>query len=291
MKRVVREVNSGDQVVEMIHRRSNGVLAATSPEVKREPSTPGKWQLDWNSVRRVSCELSINQRVIGDDSTSGNAGECLRLLKHRIQRLRETRPVKVLAVTSAAPREGKTIVSTNLALVLARTSSRVLLIQGDMRRGGVGDILPAENGPGLAECLAGRASFADSVCRLDPVGLYVLPAGEPVDNPADLLQGPQLAAFLQSSREAFDWLIIDTPPVLMFADAQCLATLADGVVLVARAGQTRPAEFEQTVQALRGMFIAGTVLNGYERSAGNGYYAYYPGRRRSPAAARAAVQK
>ncbi|MGH9668237.1 MAG: hypothetical protein ACRD9L_27770, partial [Bryobacteraceae bacterium] len=111
--------------------------------------------------------------------------------------------------------------------------------------------------------------------RLEPSGLYCLDAGPSVGNPVELLQKPPFLELLKTCAANFDWVIVDTPPVIPFADAHFIASLSDAVLLVARAGFTRPAEFERAVKSLKGAYVAGTVLNGYDEPEERSYYAHY----------------
>jgi capsular exopolysaccharide synthesis family protein len=226
-------------------------------------------------ARRERCLPQIERRVVVDSGETHPGEEKLRHLSHRLHHLRQARRLRTLVVTSGVPEEGKTVVATNLALTLANADSRVLLIDGDMRRPSIQSMLGVELGPGLSGCIAGNADPADCLRRLEPSGLYFLDAGGPVANPVELVQKAQFQELLKICAANFDWVIIDTPPVIPFADAHFIASVSDAVLLVARAGVTRPAEFERAVRSLKGAYVAGTVLNSYDEPEERSYYAHY----------------
>src|SRR5579872_1021059 len=288
-------VEAEEQVIELFgkqqYRRPEQGSGSTArslalDSVKTENSqlaTAGS--IEFERVRRITCNPALERRIVVNTGQGhpgqghpgqGHPGkEKLRMLNHRLLQLRQTRRLRTLVVTSAVPEEGKTVVAANLALMLASTESRVMLIDGDIRRPSIQKIFAVELGMGLAGCLADQAGLSESLRCLEPSGLYLLDAGNPLGDPVDLLQKAQLPRLLQTGNANFDWVVIDSPPVIPFADAHFLGSLADAVVLVARAGVTRPAEFERAVQSLKGVYIAGTVLNGYDEPEERYYYAYY----------------
>jgi capsular exopolysaccharide synthesis family protein len=205
----------------------------------------------------------------------GDAGEeTFRVLRHRVELIRRRRPLGKLLVTSAIPKEGKTTVATNLAATLARTSSRVLLVDADLRHPGVDGALGLPRMAGLGDWLEERADLASVLRRVEPHGFVYLAAGESRANPAELLRRAPLAEFLAASAATFDWIVIDSPPLVPFVDAHHLATLADGVLVVLRQDVTPRPAIEQAFAALDRAFVAGAVLNGV-RDTNRGYYDYY----------------
>ena len=126
---------------------------------------------------------------------------------------------------------------------------------------------------GLAECLKGDADPISSIRRVDPLGWYLLPAGEPPRNPTELLQTPAFGAVMERVLSHFDWILIDSPPALVLTDAISLQHHADASLLVVRAGYTPREAVEQSVELLGAKNILGMVLNGLE--AGNAPYTKY----------------
>ncbi|MDE3136579.1 MAG: CpsD/CapB family tyrosine-protein kinase [Acidobacteriota bacterium] len=214
--------------------------------------------------------------------------ESFRVLRHRLELIRRQRPLGKLLVTSAVPKEGKTTVATNLAATLARASSRVLLIDADLRHPGVDGALGLQPTTGLGDWLEERAQLAAVLRRVEPHGFVYLAAGEVRRNPADVLRLPAFAEFLTTSATTFDWVVIDSPPLVPFVDAHHLATLADGVLVVLRQDVTPRPAIAQAFAALDRAFVAGAVLNGVDNMS-RGYYDYYSEERvtrrsRTPAA-------
>jgi capsular exopolysaccharide synthesis family protein len=231
--------------------------------------------LDLAAVEHVSCPLSVEQRIFANPEQPTAANEQLRFLIHRLERLRRSRPLRTLVVSSAISGEGKTVLAVNLALAIAQASQKVLLIDGDMRRPGVSKLFGLEMNRGLADCLTARAEFADCARCADPAGLFLIPAGVPSANPLDLLQHETLSNFLRMISTPFDWVIIDSPPLTPFADAHCLGSCADGVLMVARSGLTPQAGFRRAMQSISDLYVAGIVLNEHTDAEHDSYYSQY----------------
>jgi polysaccharide biosynthesis transport protein len=154
-------------------------------------------------------------------------------------------PPKVILITSALPEEGKTTTSINCAIVLAQKGTRVLLIDGDLRRPSIHKTLGMGPKVGLSNVLTGAVTLQEATLRSNILpNLFVLPAGTPPPNPAELLASAEMKEVLSKLREQYDHIVMDTPPTLSVTDAVIMSTRADAVVLVIRSGQT-------TKQALR----------------------------------------
>jgi capsular exopolysaccharide synthesis family protein len=146
-------------------------------------------------------------------------------------------PARVLVTSSALPAEGKSTVSCNLAIALAQHGRRVLLVDADMRRPFIHGQPQVADRPGLSTMFGTRSSQYPLFQALsDLPNLHALPAGHPPAHPAEILASAQLQQVIEAWRKEYDHVIVDTPPVLPFADAIVLATRADGVILVTRAG-------------------------------------------------------
>ena len=183
-----------------------------------------------------------------------------------LQFARPDAEVRTLLVTSALPGDGKTTTAVNYALTLAQRGVRVLLVDADLRRGGVGRVLNASAGPGLAELLAGTATVAEAVRRADAGNggtLFYIPCGGLPQHPQQLLRTPRMAALLRWAGKDFDRVIVDTPPLNVVADAALIGPAVDGVVLVARAGVTPFGALAHVAEHLRRArtTVLGTVMN------------------------------
>lgn len=192
-----------------------------------------------------------------------------------------------ILVTSAIPGEGKSTTSGNLAVLLAQRGSRVLLVDADLRRPGLHRAFGVDPLPGLHGLLLDGAS--EGVCPTHVPNLFILPAGEPPDDPAELLSSANMDILMEQVREAFDYVVIDSAPVLGMADAAALATKVDRVVLVVSAESARHGAVREAVKRLRLVRapLVGAVLNMADESrcpygyAGYGYYSEAPTRARA----------
>lgn len=193
-------------------------------------------------------------------------------------------PPQVLVVTSPRAGDGKSTVAVNLALAYARHGTRTLLLEGDLRRPGLGDRLGTPAGSiGLGQVLQGSATAAEAILH-HPAGaageapLHLLLAGESPRHPIELLDSPALARLVQELRDHYAMIIIDTPPLSAVADALLLARVADGALLVTRAGATDRNTMEEAAAELgaAGVHVHGLVLNGFaDRNSSR--YSYGPG--------------
>lgn len=214
----------------------------------------------------------------------GPAVEQFRSLRSRIFELRDVKPLKSILVTSGMPQEGKSFISINLAMSLARhKNARVLLIDGDMRRFTLHQILGCESQPGLAEYLAGKANLTEVMQRAEapPSGQVTLPnltfiaGGNGGDKAADLSGSPRFGELLRVAAPYFDWIVIDSSPVLPVSDAVNMARSCDGVLLVARAGVTKFPVAQRAQSELKAANVLGFVLNAVHEAPQVGdYYGY-----------------
>src|SRR5579871_6502813 len=217
----------------------------------------------------------------------GPAVEQFRSLRSRIYELRDISPLKSILVSSGLPQEGKSFISANLAISLARhKNSKVLLIDGDMRRYTAHEILGCESQPGLAEYLAGKASIEEVMQRADATdangsakfhltNLTFIPGGNGGDKAADLSGNPRFGELIKLAEPHFDWIIVDSSPVLPVSDAVNLARSCDGVLLVARGGVTKFPVAQRAASELKASNILGFVLNAVEDKPQVGdYYGY-----------------
>jgi succinoglycan biosynthesis transport protein ExoP len=212
--------------------------------------------------------------IFSHNGVRGAADESLRLLAHRLRRIRERRPMKTIVIASATPREGKTIVAVNLAATLAANSCPVALIDGDLRSASVPEVLGVPALPGLAECLEGEQSPEEHLFPVSPLAFDLMQAGSAKRNPAELLQSPRLQEVTRNIARKYEWVVIDTPPITPFVDAQCLAAAADAVVVVVRAMFTSRDSIAHTIESLKDVYVAGIVLNG-DDTEHTPYYKYY----------------
>jgi capsular exopolysaccharide synthesis family protein len=218
----------------------------------------------------------------------GPAVEQFRSLRSRIFELRDISPLKTILISSGLPQEGKSFVSTNLALSLARhKNSKVLLIDGDMRRYTLHQILGCEAHPGLADYLAGKATLLEVMQRPETPqtavkgvaqvlpNLTFIAGGNGGDKAADLSGSPRFGELIRQAAPYFDWIVVDSSPVLPVSDAVNLARSCDGVLLVARGGVTKFPVAQRAQSELKASNILGFVLNAVQDTPEVGsYYGY-----------------
>ena len=224
-----------------------------------------------------SLEVSItpSSRLVFYSQPESLAAEKFRFLGVRLRQVRQNRPLKRVLVTSTIPEEGKSLVSANLAGVLARRKERVLLIEGDMRR----PVLAAQMGlgrlAGLAEWLQGGFETPANIYQLVGPGFWIMPAGEPPANALELMQSGRLSKLLDQVSAMFDWIVVDSPPLLPLADTTVWGRLTDGTLLVAREGKTQKNPLQRGLEAIRKSDLLGVVLNGCADPDHDNYYRRY----------------
>src|SRR6266849_940471 len=186
-------------------------------------------------------------------------------------------PPKVIMVTSALPQEGKSTTSINCAIVLAQKGVRVLLIDADLRRPSIHKTLGMGPRSGLSNVLTGSTTLQQAITRTPILpGLFILPAGTPPPNPAELLASSNMKDVLAELREQYDHIVVDTPPALSVTDAVVLSPRADAVVLVIRSGQTTKQALRRSRDILTQVNakVVGVLLNAVDLSSPDYYYYY-----------------
>jgi protein-tyrosine kinase len=250
------------------------------------PPAEGETPLDLNGIVRRPWTPSYKQ--LPALLERGAAVEQFRSLRSRIHELRDISPLKSILVSSGLPQEGKSFVATNLAISLARhKNSKVLLIDGDMRRYTVHQLLGCESHPGLAEFLGGKASMIEVMQRAEETkstdkmlqtvlpNLTFIAGGNGGDKAADLSGSLRFGELIRDASPHFDWIVVDSSPVLPVSDAVNLARFCDGVLLVARGGVTKYPVAQRAQSELKASNILGFVLNAVEEQPHVGsYYGY-----------------
>ena len=183
---------------------------------------------------------------------------------------------KVIGVTSAIAAEGKTLTCAKVAVSLARTKRKaVLLVDADIRKADLSKGFGAPLHPGLTEYLLGVAAFPDVVRKSAVPGLDTVSTGTSVAAPADLLAGDGFRAFIEEARKRYDLVLLDPPPILPVADTMSMRERLDGLIFVYRAGFTPLAMFKQATEEIGEKKILGVVLNGVEPKSERYYGKYY----------------
>ena len=227
------------------------------------------------------AHLSPENRLIYYEDPRSPAADRYRLLRMRLKEHWLAGKLKKVLVTGALAHDGKSTVVINLATALAERGKRtVLVIEADLHHSSLAGKLRLKSWTGLTECLGDDAiAPLSAIRRIEPLGWYLLPAGAPRRNPTELLQTAAFGRIVQKLTPCFDWILIDSPPVIPLTDSLSLQQHADASLLVVRAGQTPREAVEQTISLLGKKNILGIVLNGVE-ARNHLYYQYHEYNRR-----------
>jgi len=241
-------------------------------------------QSDLSQFQSLPVSLPQDSKLVCLTAPESFGAEKFRFLGVRLRQLQHSRPLKKLLITSTIPEEGKSTVCANLATILARRQQpKILLLEGDLRRPSLSKQFGLERIPGLSEWLKGDPRPIKDIYRLEGPNLWFLPAGRPPENPLELMQSGRLSELLNQLSGWFDWIIIDSPPILPLADTSVWARLADGILLVTREGITKKRMLQRGLQALEQSKLLGAVVNSSANTDHSNYYQRY-----GPGAARQA---
>jgi protein-tyrosine kinase len=244
-------------------------------ETTKEFQPPQTRELPSVAVAQVRLG-EVHPRIMMLHEPQATGCEQYRMLRTQLFHAAERKLTQVIVLTSAIAGEGKTATTLNLALAIAQSPNRrVLVIDGDLRRPNIATYLALKPFTGFAEVLNDKADVFEAVTRLADHELYVLPVKRETANPTELLSSKRFQETLRELRQHFDFILIDSPPVKPFADTRLLANHADAVLFVVRSGFATYETVEEAVQALTDERILGVVLNGAERVQGVSSYEAY----------------
>lgn len=216
--------------------------------------------------------------LIAHNDLKNPATEAYRVIRTSIQFAQAGKELKTLAVTSCMPNEGKSITVANLAVVLTQAGKSVLLLDCDMRNPTVHKNFNLSNKVGLSSCISMGTALSDAVQKTSIEGLYALTGGVIPPNPSELLGSEQMKNVLQRAKEQYDYVLIDTPPVMPVTDALIVSRFVDGMILVIASAEVKVEMARDVKNQLvnAGANILGVVLNKVRSEHhGYGYYYYY----------------
>lgn len=192
-------------------------------------------------VIRKAENTPMDEHIVSFHDPASPVGEQYKILRTNIESLRQSKGYSVFAVTSSIHGEGKTITSINLALSLAQdlNNRKILLIDADMRKCRAAKYLGIEQSPGLSEILREKAGVDSALVSPSVENFTVLPAGKVPRNPSELLASKNMERLILMLKPKFDYIFIDTPPIMPLTDACIIAPLTDGVIMVIQAGRTQ----------------------------------------------------
>jgi capsular exopolysaccharide synthesis family protein len=255
---------------------------APAPDVKteaaqdEEPAEPtGQPRRRRSIFERLDGRLA--EKVVADDNMSPVSREQYRRLAGVLLDAQGNNGVRAIMVASAVPGEGKTLTATNLALTLSESyRRRVLLIDADLRKPTIHEVFRITAATGLLEGLDPHGSNKLVVRQMSPT-LSILPAGRPTSDPMAALTSENMRHLLDEARATFDWVIIDTPPLMLLPDAHLLSSLVDGAVLVVKARSTAHDMVKRTADIIGRARVLGVVLNQADERDQSHYGGYYGG--------------
>jgi protein-tyrosine kinase len=250
--------------------QSNGRLA-TQPAIRLNLH-PGML----SDVLVAPFQPAPESHLLDLNNSHETPAEEFRTLRTRMNHLQTVQPLHTIVISSPSPAEGKTFTAVNLALAESHLAeSSILLGDFDLRRPIMHNLFQVERSPGLSDFLTGQCTFPQALRKIEGMNLYLLPAGSPVKNPLELLNTRQCKALFEELPRCFHWAIFDTPPLLFSADANLLATLADGTILVVKIGSTTFDNVTRAIQSLCENNVLGIVANGARASELYSKYTYY----------------
>jgi len=238
---------------------------------------------DWLSVppeRVLHPNPTPEQRIITLSDHNGPGAEMFRVLATRLAHMKDKRPLSKLLVSSAVVDEGKSVVAVNLAIALSqRPGERVLLMEADLRRPTASNLLSSTPTVGITEWHAGRLSIEKAIYRVSDLPLWFLSAGEGLPEPLPILESLEFANMVEAVSAHFDWIVVDSTPMLPMADAASLSRLCDGVLVVVREGHTRRKLLNKGLESIDRKKLVGLVFNeaesqqtAYNQAGAYGYY-------------------
>jgi capsular exopolysaccharide synthesis family protein len=240
-------------------------------------STVEPTELD--GVSPVKVKVTPSSRLVALSEPQSLGAEKFRALVTRLENLLRQKSMKSLQVTSSVISEGKTVVAANLAVTFAEHSrSKVLLLEGDLHRPALASLLGLNDARGLSHWWSEQdQNIAHFLCRLNDMPLWFLTAGDAAEQPSHILQSTRFSETFNRLAGWFDWIVVDSTPMLPIADVNMWSRLVDGTLLVVREGVTSVKALQKGLKSLDNLKLIGTVLNQASESEHTGYEGQYYG--------------
>jgi receptor protein-tyrosine kinase len=253
-------------------------VAPAPPAGTARPAAPlpagGLLSLD--DVQEVPFAPAPEALLIDASRPQDSPSEEFRSLRTRLNHLQSLQPIHTVVVTSPSPAEGKSFSAANLALAESQMKGNLtLLCDFDFRRPALHNLFQLERSPGATDYLLGQVPLAACMKKIAGTSLYLMPAGSAVKNPLELLNLREAKTLIQELPKFFNWVILDSPPLLFSADANLLGTLTDGTILVIRIGSTTIDTVHRAMQSLCENNVLGVVVNGARAGELYSKYTYY----------------
>ncbi len=227
-------------------------------------------------IEEVPFQPLADSHLIDATKPHDAPSEEFRTLRTRLNHLQSLQPIHTCVVTSASPAEGKSFTAVNLALAESHLAgNNTLLADFDFRRPIIHSLFQIDRSPGITDYLLGRAELHQIIKRVAGTNLFLMPAGEAVLNPLELLNLQEVKVLLDRLPELFNWVILDSPPLLFAADANLLSTMCHGTLLVVRIGTTTIDSVTRALQSLCENNVLGIAVNGARRGELYSKYTYY----------------
>jgi capsular exopolysaccharide synthesis family protein len=264
------------RIYEALQQPSSGRVVPVTPEGEKaeavfsEQFRESVW--DPNAALQVQPHPFDRDKLPALFSKHAMACEQFRLLATRLQQLQQSRKFKSVLLTSALSGEGKSLVIANLAVSLAQGGQqRVLVVDADLRKPGLSSIFEVNGRPGLREWHQTNRAVSEFICRIPDINVWVLPAGQTIVDPLELLNSPRIADVLTSLTAVFDWVLIDSPPLLPLADAEIISRICDGTMIVVRREKSPKSALKQALERVAPSKMTGLLLNDFPLAASYSY--------------------
>lgn len=247
-----------------------------SSEIVELPEASNEPVLSWDQIAEFVASKRAEHLLVTLKDESGLAGEKFRLLQSRLRQLSSLQQIKMVLITSAVPEDGKSMVAANLAISMAKHAKfRTLLLEGDLHKPNLANRLGLAKRSGLAEWMGQKGGIEGYLQKMKGTNLWVLPAGHPDTHRQGVLHSTELQELLTTMRHCFDWIIVDSPPLLPLADTGFWAQQSDGVLLVVRRAHTPRLLLQRGLEIIDSSKVLGVVLNDTQPSERSYYNKYY----------------